>query len=97
MDIDFLKAVADKESNIAFDRAKHTELNAHEQGKRKQRLYHRDGKQADASVVDTEAEQSVDGSKNAKRENSEDTKASTVCFIIYYEYFSVLCYPICSA
>lgn len=55
-DIDFSETVADKESNIAFDRANPMETDAPEQGKRKQRLYNREPKQVDASSTDTKAE-----------------------------------------
>lgn len=74
-DIDFSETTADRDSNIPFDRAKPTEPDAPEQSKRKQRLYHRDRKQADV-FSDTKAEQSADGSKNPKQENLEDTKSN---------------------
>ncbi len=74
-DIDFSETVADRDSNIAFDRAKPTEPDAPEQGKRKQRLYSRDRKQSDA-FSDTKAEQSADSDKNPKKANSENTKSN---------------------
>lgn len=74
-DIDFSETTANRNGNIAFDRAKPTESDAPEQSKRKQRLYHRDRKQADV-FSDTKAEQSADGSKNPKQENLEDTKSN---------------------
>lgn len=70
-DIDFSEAVADRDSNIAFDRAKPTEPDAPEQSKRKQRLYHRDRKQADA-FSDTKAEQSADDKKKSEQKPSAD-------------------------
>lgn len=75
-DIDFSEDVANKDSNIAFDRAKPTEPDVPEQGKRKQRLYHRDEKLEGASSADTKAEQSAEGGKTPKQENSEDTKSA---------------------
>ena len=75
-DIDFSEAVADRDGNIAFDRAhtsdKPTEPDALEQGKRKQRLYHRDSKQPDMSNTDTKAEQSADGKKKSEPKPSAD-------------------------
>lgn len=77
-DIDFSETAADRDGNIAFNRAnisdKPTEPDAPIKGKRKQQLYHRDRKQADA-FSDTKAEQSADGGKNPKQGNSEDTKS----------------------
>lgn len=75
-DIDFSETTADRDSNIAFDRAhtsdKPTEPNTSEQGKRKQRLYSRDSKQADISNTDTKTEKSADGSKKSEQEPSAD-------------------------
>lgn len=74
-DIDFSETVADRDSNIAFDRAnisdKPTESDAAKQGKRKQQLYHRDRKQADA-FSDTKTEKSADGSKKSEQEPRGD-------------------------
>ena len=78
-DIDFSGTAADRDGNIAFNRAnisdKPTEPDAPVKGKRKQQLYHRDRKQADA-FSDTKAEQSTDSGKNPKQEFSEDTKSN---------------------
>lgn len=71
-DIDFSEAVADKDSNIAFDKAKPTEPDAPEQGKRKQRLSSKDSKQADASNTDTKTGQPADGKKKSEQEPSAD-------------------------
>lgn len=70
-DIDFSETVADRDSNIAFDRAKPTEPDAPEQGKRKQQLYHSDRKPEDA-FSDTKTELSVDGSSKSEQEPSAD-------------------------
>lgn len=78
-DIDFSETVANKDSNIAFDRVNISdrlmEPDAPVKGKRKQQLYHRDRKQADA-FSDTKAEQSADGGNNPQQANSEDTKSN---------------------
>lgn len=78
-DIDFSETVADRDSNIAFDREhtsdKPTEPDAPVEGKRKQQIYSRDRKQADA-FSDTKVEQSADGGKNPQQANSEDTKSN---------------------
>lgn len=75
-DTDFSETTADRDSNIAFDRVhtsdKSTEPNTSEQGKRKQRLYSRDSKQADTSNADTKTEKSADGSKKSEQEPSAD-------------------------
>ena len=71
-DIDFSETEANRDDNIVFDRVKPTEPNAPEQGKRKQRLYRRDGKRADAFSADTKAEQSADGKKKSEPEPSAD-------------------------
>lgn len=71
-DIDFSETVADRDGNIAFDRAKSTEPDAPEQGKPKQRLYNRDQKQADTFSADTKTEQSADGKKKSEPELSAD-------------------------
>lgn len=70
-DINFSETTADRDGNIAFDRAKPTEPDAPEQSKRKQRLYHRDRKQADI-FSDTKAEQSADDKKKSEQEPSAD-------------------------
>lgn len=73
-DIDFSETVADKDSNIAFDRAhtsKPTKPDASVKGKRKQQPYHRDSKQADVSS-DTKTEKSADGSKKSEQEPRGD-------------------------
>ena len=75
-DIDFSETEANRDNNIVFDRVKPTEPDAPEQGKQKQRLYRRDGKRADAFSADTKAEQTADGGRTPKQENSEDTKSA---------------------
>lgn len=70
-DIDFSETVADKDSNVLFDRAKPTEPDTPEQGKRKQQLYHRDRKQTDV-FSDTKAEQAADDKKKSEQEPSAD-------------------------
>ena len=67
-DINFSETIADKNGNIAFDRANPTEPDAPERGKRKQRLYNRDQKQADTFSADTKTEQSADGKKKSEPE-----------------------------
>lgn len=83
-DMDFSETAADRNSNIAFDRAntsdKSTEPNAPLQSKRKQQRYSRDSKQADTSNTDTKTEKSANGGKNPKQDNSEATNNGDVPF-----------------
>ena len=75
-DMDFSETVADRNSNIAFDKVNTSDKlkapNVSAQGKRQRRIYQKDGKQPDASDADTKTEKSADGSKKSEQEPSAD-------------------------